>query len=244
MKLPRPRSGFTLIELLIVVAIIGILAALVSSAIMKLTKTAANKRNINNAERLEAAIVEYWHDMGRWPLPANAKPKIKQGTGQALDGSADATVDTYSYTMSFKADNNKVVENLLDASLPDGTPKTFLDLHGFSTPIDATGNGPYEDVVDAYLAYTGDAQKPDGSRFTNKKPTLVYFAPFLRCPRCETYYAASGSRSFCDNSECAKKNDGKKYRFTKAEKAHPISKAMPFVIDFDLFSNVVKVRAP
>jgi prepilin-type N-terminal cleavage/methylation domain-containing protein len=245
MKLPLRRSGFTLIELLIVVAIIGILAALVSSAIMKLTKTAASKRNVNNAERLEAAIVEYWHDMGRWPLPKNAKPKIKKGTGKALDGSADTTVDTYSYTMSFTGDNNKVVENLLDATLPDGTPKTFLDLHGFSTPTDTSAtSGPYENVVDAWLAYNGEALTPDGSTFTQKKPTLVYFAPFLECPKCHTFYAATGSRTFCEDSQCQKDNGGKKYRFTRAQKAHPVSKAMPFVVEFDLFSNVVKVRAP
>ena len=184
MKLPRPRSGFTLIELLIVVAIIGILAALVSSAIMKLTKTAANKRNVNNAERLEAAIVEYWHDMGRWPIPKKGLT-ITPGKGTGLAGSSDEgkDVDTYSYTTAFKANNNEIVEKLINATLPDGTQKTFLDLHGFSTPIDASGDGPYEDVVDAYLAYTGDARKPDGSTFTQKKPTLVYFAPFPECPK-------------------------------------------------------------
>ena len=244
MKLPRPRSGFTLIELLIVVAIIGILAALVSSAIMKLTKTAANKRNVNNAERLEAAIVEYWHDMGRWPIPKKGLT-ITPGKGTGLAGSSDEgkDVDTYSYTTAFKANNNEIVEKLINATLPDGTQKTFLDLHGFSTPIDASGDGPYEDVVDAYLAYTGDARKPDGSTFTQKKPTLVYFAPFLECPKCPALYPAPGSRTFCDNTK-GEGHNGNRYRFTKSEKAHPVSKAMPFVIEFDLFSNVVKVRAP
>ena len=97
--------------------------------------------------------------------------------------------------------------------------------------------------MDAYLAYTGDARKPDGSTFTQKKPTLVYFAPFLECPKCHALYAATGSRTFCDNTK-GDGHNGNRYRFTKAEKAHPVSKAMPFVIEFDLFSNVVKVRAP
>ena len=134
MKRSLRRSGFTLIELLVVVAIIGILAALVSSAILKLTKTAASKRNTNNAERLEAAIVEYWHDMGRWPLPKGARPKIKKVEHgyKGLEGSKDAgnDVTVQTYTMSYAADNHKVVNNLLDATLEDGTTKTFLDLHG------------------------------------------------------------------------------------------------------------------
>ena len=72
------RRGFTLIELLIVVAIVGILAGIVSSAIVKVTRTAANKRNENNARRLQAAISEYWHDIGTLPgLPKN-KSELKK----------------------------------------------------------------------------------------------------------------------------------------------------------------------
>jgi len=243
MKLPLRRAGFTLIELLVVIAIIGILAALVSSAIMKLTKTAANKRNINNAERLEAAIVEYWHDMGRWPLPKNAKPKITPGTGRALDdgSGSSGTVDTFSYTMSYSIDNFQIVKNLLQETLPDGTAKTFLDLHGFSIPTDTSGTGPYEDVVDAYVALAKEDGTVDKSKLN---APLVYFAPFLQCPRCQKYYSASGSRTFCDNGDCPGNGDGKRYRFTRSQKAHPVSRGMPFVISFDLFSNVVKVQAP
>ncbi len=241
MKRLRPlrRSGFTLIELLVVVAIIGILAALVSSAIMKLTKTAANKRNTNNAERLEAAIVEYWHDKGRWPLPLREKPdhkKIEKGY-KGLKGSRDEDRDVtvYTYTKSYSSDNHKIVNNLLDVPLDDGTVKTFLDLHGYMTPADPSATPPYEEVVDAWQYHEDNKGSP---------VTLVYFAPFLECPKCHTYWAATGSRNFCTDSACKEANGGKEYRFTKSEKAHPVSKAMPFVIDFDLFSNVVNVRAP
>ena len=172
-------SAFTLIELLLVIAIIGILAGLLSSAILKITKTAADKRNANNAGRLEAAIVEYWHDMGRWPIPKSAKPVLKKGKGTGLGGSADdgKTIDTYTYEMSYREDNNEVVGLLLDTLLPDGTKKNFLDLNGFSTPAQATvSSWPVSDVVDARLAYRGEATDEDGKPVPARKaPVLVYF---------------------------------------------------------------------
>ena len=172
-------SAFTLIELLLVIAIIGILAGLLSSAILKITKTAADKRNANNAGRLEAAIVEYWHDMGRWPIPTDAKPVLKKGKGTGLVGSADEgnSIDTYTYELSYRETNNEVVGLLLDTVLPDGTKKSFLDLNGFSTPAKPTvSSWPVSDVVDARLAYRGEATDEDGKPVAARKdPVLVYF---------------------------------------------------------------------
>ena len=251
MKKSPFRAGFTLIELLIVIAIIGILAGLLSTAIMKLTKTAVDKRNKNNAERLEAAIVEYWHDMGRWPIDKNAKPVLKEGKGSALAGSAEAasgtSIATYRYEMSFRENNDEVVGYLLDAQLPDGTRKNFLDLNGYSTPVESSvSKWPVREVVDARLAYRGEATDDSGKAVpARKKPVLVYFAPFIKCPHCETYYPLTGSRNFCTDDDCKYwKNSGKRYRFTKAEKRRPYQFAQPYKIVFDFQNNVVDVSAP
>jgi prepilin-type N-terminal cleavage/methylation domain-containing protein len=245
--LPR-RAGFTLIELLVVICIIGILAGLLSAAIMKLTGTAADKRNKNNAERLEAAIVEYWHDMGRWPLPKDAKPVFAKHKSTGLRGSEDedSNVDTFAYEVSFSGNNDEIVGNLLDATLPDGTKKTFLDLNGFTTPVQSdVQKWPVRDVVDARLAYRGEAEDGDGNKISaRKKPVLVYFAPFVQCPHCETWFALTGSRDYCGNDDCKyKQENDKRYRFTRDEKKKPYQLAMPFTVYFDLNNNVVKVHA-
>ena len=140
-EMKKTTNGFTLIELLIVIAIVGILAGLVSSAIVVVMKSATEKRIASNGERLKAAIVEYWHDMGRWPIPENAEPvletsgrKRKDVLSTSTDPSAYET--TYSYVLSFSGNNDEIVSRLIDALLPDNqTQKTFVDLHGYTVPV-------------------------------------------------------------------------------------------------------------
>ena len=62
------HRGFTLVELLVAIAIIGILAGFISSAIIKSLRSAAEKRDEANRAALENAIINYWHDYGYWPI--------------------------------------------------------------------------------------------------------------------------------------------------------------------------------
>ena len=242
------RSGFTLIELLIVIAIIGILAGLVSSAIVIVMKSATEKRIASNADRLRAAIVEYWHDMGRWPLPDNAEPKL-QKTGKkkrnVLEDSTDPSAydDTFQYVLTYSGNNNEVVNRLLHAMLPDGqTFKTFVDLHGFTVPASGfDGKWPATEVVDAFEAHEADESAP---------VVLCYFADFVVCPHCKRYYLRNGATGCTYDGDSNGKPDcdyyqenEQAYKFTEAELSHPLKAALPYVIWFDLNNNVVEVRS-
>jgi type IV pilus assembly protein PilA len=63
----KKQQGFTLIELMIVVAIIGILAAIAIPAYQDYTIRAQVSEGLNLADGSKTAVVEYYQDRGTWP---------------------------------------------------------------------------------------------------------------------------------------------------------------------------------
>lgn len=82
----KQQGGFTLIELMIVVAIIGILAAVALPAYQDYTKRAHVSEGITLAASAKAAVTEYYVSQAKWPT-TNAEaglPTAANITGNAV----------------------------------------------------------------------------------------------------------------------------------------------------------------
>ena len=64
----KVQQGFTLIELMIVVAIIGILAAIAIPAYQDYTVRAQVSEGLNLGGGAKTAVTEYYQDRGAWPV--------------------------------------------------------------------------------------------------------------------------------------------------------------------------------
>jgi len=96
--------GFTLIELMIVVAIIGILAAIAIPAYQDYTIRAQVTEGLNLAADLKAAVAEQFAQTGSWPANNSAVGITTVKSGKYVSGVAIAT-GTIQITYSSTAPN-------------------------------------------------------------------------------------------------------------------------------------------
>lgn len=98
----RNKRGFTLIEILIVVAIIGILAAIAVPNVTRALQTAKTNADAANIASLQNAVEMYYIDNGAWPEPEGFQTELvnkgylkkEVSPPQGLTGTYVLTIDS------------------------------------------------------------------------------------------------------------------------------------------------------
>ncbi|HEZ9836633.1 TPA: pilin, partial [Neisseria gonorrhoeae] len=139
------QKGFTLIELMIVIAIVGILAAVALPAYQDYTARAQVSEAILLAEGQKSAVTEYYLNHGKWPEnndsagvanPTEIKGKYVQ--------SVTVTNGVVTATMASSNVNNEIKDKKLSlwAKRQDGSVKWFC-----GQPVKRDANAANDDVA-------------------------------------------------------------------------------------------------
>jgi general secretion pathway protein G len=104
----RRDAGFTLLELLVVLAIMGLLAAIIAPQVLKYLGTSRTQTAKVQIQNVVAALELYRLDVGRYPTPAEglnalvAAPQTAQGWNGPYLKKQSALVDPWGHAYLYR----------------------------------------------------------------------------------------------------------------------------------------------
>ncbi len=137
------RKGFTLIEMVVVLAVVAILAAILTPTIMKNINDSKIARANNEVQVIGAALASFYKDLGRWPTwdgsAANYSDYLYllySANGSPMSYSGTNTV-YWTNNNGWPADRKDTFENQLIANNPKASGNSY------PTTGELRWNGPY-----------------------------------------------------------------------------------------------------
>ncbi len=121
MKMRNRKNGFTLIEILTVIAIIGILAAILVPLAGKARKTALKRRAMVEMNSIKVAILQFQSDHKYMPWPDAVK--VGKDAWTSSDAQQLGVMDLLTGSNALK----KIYLQIPEKSRPDKTSVLFLD---------------------------------------------------------------------------------------------------------------------
>jgi type IV pilus assembly protein PilA len=150
----RNQQGFTLIELMIVVAIIGILAAIAIPQYQNYVARSEMSEALSLAEGLKPNIAEYYTQKGSCP---SSNSNARAADSDKISGKYVASVSTSgcAITATMKTDNvsSGISEKKLILTAGYGSGSNFQVLGGSGTTDSAYGSIKWRCTSDADSAY-------------------------------------------------------------------------------------------
>ena len=103
--LVKSKHGFTLIELMIVVAIIGILAAVAIPSYQDYTARSQMVEALNLLSGVKTPVGDYYSNFGAWPIGSDFNDTVPQQDGKYVASMSAAVGSEYEVTVTMKSSN-------------------------------------------------------------------------------------------------------------------------------------------